>query len=146
MALIQYEAAGGVVISDQKMLLLERVSRGEIRLPKGHIEPGETPDVTALREVAEETGVADLEIVADLGVHLVEFDYKGDHYRRTESYYLMRQVGDGQATRPAKDVEDFRPLWVALDQAADHLTFPTEQAVARRAILVYADTPAAGKP
>ena len=64
---VDYVAAGGVIIRDGQMLLLDRPRRGEIRLPKGHVDPGETHDETALRESAEETGYADLEIVEDLG-------------------------------------------------------------------------------
>ena len=37
----RYLAAGGVVIHDGRMLVLDRPSRGEVRLPKGHIEGGE---------------------------------------------------------------------------------------------------------
>ena len=45
-----YVAAGGVIIHDGQMLLLDRPHRGEIRLPKGHVDPGESHDETALRE------------------------------------------------------------------------------------------------
>ena len=55
------------MINDDKLLVLERPARGEVRLPKGHVEPGEAPREAALREVREEAGYADLEIVADLG-------------------------------------------------------------------------------
>ena len=37
----EYEAAGGVVARDGKVLLLWRPARDEIRLPKRHVEPGE---------------------------------------------------------------------------------------------------------
>jgi 8-oxo-dGTP pyrophosphatase MutT (NUDIX family) len=135
--MIEYSAAGGVVIQNGLMLLLDRPKRREVRLPKGHIEPGEAPDVTALRETGEETGLAGLEIVADLGEQVVEFDYQGNHYRRTETYYLMRQVHDQTAARPPHDQEQFRPKWTPLAQAPALLTFPAEQEVARRAIAAY---------
>ena len=137
MKLIEYAAAGGIVIHDGMMLLLDRPKREEIRLPKGHIEPGETPTVTALREVAEETGLAQLEIVSDLGQQVVEFEYKGDHYRRTEHYFLMRKHGDQQAPRPTKDKVQFRPLWVPLAEAVSMLTFCAERSVAQRGIAAH---------
>jgi ADP-ribose pyrophosphatase YjhB (NUDIX family) len=40
-------------------MLLIRPSRDEVRLPKGHVEAGETLRAAALREVAEETGYDD---------------------------------------------------------------------------------------
>ncbi len=61
-AVSQYSHAGGVVArtvdGERQYLLVEpRRSRGEWVLPKGHIEPGETPEAAAVREVEEEAGV-----------------------------------------------------------------------------------------
>jgi 8-oxo-dGTP pyrophosphatase MutT (NUDIX family) len=133
-----YSAAGGVVIRQGRMLLLDRPSRGEIRLPKGHIEPGESPVETALREVGEEAGLGDLAVVADLGEQTVEFEYEGAHVRRTEFYYLMRVQSDAGYDQFAKDMLDFRPLWVPVEEATELLTYAAEKAVARRAIAAYA--------
>lgn len=137
MKIREYEAAGGVVIHDGCMLLLDRPSRGEVRLPKGHIEPGEMPDETALREVQEETGIGDLVIVADLGSRTVEYDYKNVHYRRAEQYYLMQPVGGEPSEQSAKDAEQFQPFWASLDEAVFLLTYEAERDVARDAIEVY---------
>ncbi len=145
MGLRQYAAAGGVVIEDGMMLLLDRPQRVEVRLPKGHVEPGETPEETALREVCEETGLADLEIAADLGERLVEFDYQGDHYRRTERYFLMRKTGERTVARSKKDAADFQPVWTPIAQAAARLTYAAERDVAVRAILLYRDAEAPGR-
>ena len=60
----QAPAAGGVVIIDNKFVAIE--SNGIPDLPKGHIENGESPEVAALREVEEETGITDLEITQEL--------------------------------------------------------------------------------
>jgi len=87
---VRYRAAGGVVVDGERVLVLRRPGRGEVRLPKGHIDPGETPRAAALREVGEESGYADLEIVADLGTQTVEFDWDGRHYVRDEHYFLMQ--------------------------------------------------------
>lgn len=60
----QAPAAGGVVMIDNQFVAIER--NGIPDLPKGHIEKGETPEVAALREVEEETGITDLEIIREL--------------------------------------------------------------------------------
>lgn len=60
----QAPAAGGVVVIDNQFVAIER--NGIPDLPKGHIEKGETPEVAALREVEEETGITDLEIIKEL--------------------------------------------------------------------------------
>ena len=49
----------------------------------------------------------------------------------------MRKVGDRQETRSLKDEEQFRPMWIALAEAVDLLTYAAEQDVARRAIALY---------
>jgi 8-oxo-dGTP pyrophosphatase MutT (NUDIX family) len=57
-------AAGGVVVKDGKFVSIVR--KGIPDLPKGHIEQGETPEVAALREVEEETGIGKLHIIKEL--------------------------------------------------------------------------------
>lgn len=133
----QYHAAGAVVIDDGAMLLLDRPSRGEVRLPKGHIEAGEDPQTAALREVAEESGYCDLRVLADLGAQVVEFDYEGAHYVRTEHYFLAALASAAQAPRSKKDANQFRVIWVPLEQAPGRLTYAAEQEVARKAIRAH---------
>jgi len=131
-----YQAAGGVVVRDGLMLVLDRPARGEVRLPKGHVEPGESLREAALRETREETGYADLEIVADLGMQESHFvnPYQGCQVTRQEFYFLMRLKSDVQDVRSGEDAVQFRVMWVPLHQAPARLTFPTEQEFARRAI------------
>jgi 8-oxo-dGTP pyrophosphatase MutT (NUDIX family) len=135
----RYSAAGGVVIHAGRMLLLDRPSRGEVRLPKGHIDPGETAEETALRETEEESGYADLEIVRDLGRHAVGFEYQGARVVRDEHYFLMRLRSDVQVQRDAKDDAQFRVMWVAAQDAPRLLTYAAEQEVAARACAAAED-------
>ncbi|HHY55009.1 MAG TPA: NUDIX domain-containing protein [Chloroflexi bacterium] len=133
----QYASAGGVVIDDGRMLLLNRPQRREVRLPKGHIDPGETAEQTALRETAEESGYADLEILEDLGSQVVKFNFQGDDFIRTERYFLMRLVSPRVIARNRKDEAQFIPIWLPLAEAVQRLTFEAEQQFARRAIAAY---------
>lgn len=57
-------------------------------LPKGHIDPGETADVAAMRELAEEAGVVG-KIVERLGVQHYQRDVKDVAIE----YFLMRESG-----------------------------------------------------
>ena len=137
--LIHYQAAGGVVIDpNSRVLMIERTVDGvhEIRLPKGHIEPGERPEDAACREVCEETGYCDLEICADLGWRTVEFDRADATVVRDERYYLMALVSDRrQAPHFVSEREAlFHPLWVEdFETAERQLTFEAEKDVMRRA-------------
>lgn len=135
----KYSAAGGIVIYENQMLLLDRPSRNEVRLPKGHIDPGESAEIAALRETTEEAGYSDLKIVADLGSQIVEFDYEDRHYVRIEHYFLMRLASEAQELRNAKDAADFIVLWTPITEAVDKLTFDTEQQIAQKAIDKYTE-------
>lgn len=134
MAIHRYSSAGGIVIHEEDVLLLDRSAREEVRLPKGHIEEGEEPITAALRETAEEAGYDDLAVVADLGSRVVEFDYKGDHYIRTEHYFLMRLRSERQCLRDAKETAQFAVRWASTDVALAELTFSAERDALQRAL------------
>ncbi len=134
----EYASAGGIVVdaSGSRALVLRRRKRPgpsgqpEIRLPKGHIEPGESRSQAALREVEEEAGQSGLEILADLGHQTVEFDWKGHHYIRDESCFLMGLTADATPGRPEKQ---FETLWLAWEDALGRMTFEAEREWLRRA-------------
>ena len=139
---VRYVTGGGVIIRAGRVLLLDRPSRQEVRLPKGHVEPGEAPRAAALRETAEEAGYADLRILRELGVSDVKYAYQGRKYRRTEHYFLMGLASLRQAPRPDADRNQFRPFWTPLDQGLKLLTFQAERRVLEKAIAAWRVLPA----
>jgi 8-oxo-dGTP pyrophosphatase MutT (NUDIX family) len=128
---VYYLAAGGVVVRGDGVLVLQRPSRDEVRLPKGHVEPGEDVETTALREVREESGYDGLIVQADLGEQIVEFDYKGKHVVRTERYFLMAL--EDPETSPSDSEKQFEPEWLTCQEALQALTFEAEREWVRRA-------------
>ncbi|HET9622059.1 MAG TPA: NUDIX hydrolase [Kofleriaceae bacterium] len=100
-------AAGAVVVHDGRVLLvrnLRGVTRGRYLLPAGRAEPGELPDVAAVRETFEETH---LRVAIDglLGVRLWVMD-DGEH-----NYFFMFQA------RLLSPAADLRPNPAELDDA-----------------------------
>ncbi|MGC9349370.1 MAG: NUDIX hydrolase [Anaerolineae bacterium] len=140
---VTYTAAGGVVIDAEgdEVLLLIRPERDEVRLPKGHVEDDETIAETALREVQEESGYTDIEILTNLGEQLVTFPLDGQIVLRTEYYFLMRALTHRRADRPEKDASQFISVWVPWEEAERHLTFEAEKEWARRAREVWERQP-----
>jgi 8-oxo-dGTP pyrophosphatase MutT (NUDIX family) len=134
-----YSSAGGFVVRDGQMLLVRKRLQPEVRMPKGHIEPGEDRAQAALREVTEETGYAGLHILADLGHQTAEFVLKPRWIVRDESAFLMTLENETQTPRDAKDTERFDPIWVPATDAPTLLTFRTEQEFARRALAWLAE-------
>ena len=84
----QAPAAGGVVIIDNQFVAIER--NGIPDLPKGHIEKGESPEVAALREVEEETGIKDLEIIKELPATWHCYLLDNQWTIKKTSWFLMR--------------------------------------------------------
>ncbi len=138
----RYTAAGGVVAdaSGRRVLLLLRSQRlgpdgnPEVRLPKGHVESGESTEQAALREVREEAGLPALEIVASLGRQTVEFDWDDQHIIREEFYFLMTLPPDAEHHRPEGQ---FERLWLPWEHAAQRLSFEAEREWVRRAQVVW---------
>lgn len=134
-----YTACGGVVIAADRVLVLLRPSRGEIRLPKGRLEPGEDVEAAARREVAEESGFVDLELVADLGEVTNDFDMVDTdgsllHVTRDERYFLYRLTSSERIEQHPDDVEEFTPDFKTFDEALTALTYDGEREWVRRAV------------
>jgi 8-oxo-dGTP pyrophosphatase MutT (NUDIX family) len=123
-------SAGGVVVSaeqDRPSLVVGMRRRGRDgvtwTLPKGTPDRGETTEQTALREVAEETGL-EVRIVAPLPSIEYDFIQNGTRIHKTVHYYLMEPVG-GDLSRHDHEFEAVR--WVPFAEAGALLSFQTER-------------------
>ena len=92
-------------------------------LPKGTPKPGETREQTALREVAEETGL-EVRITGPLDSIEYWFVQSGKRIHKTVHYFLMEPIG-GDLARHDHEFEQVR--WIAFAEAASVLTFETER-------------------
>ena len=108
-----------------------------IALPKGSIDPGETPEQTALREVREETGVR-AEMVAKLAdIKYIYVRNWGDHasVSKVVSFFLlMYRSGRLGNISPAMRVEVQNAFWLPLEEAPSKLSYKGERDIAQRAI------------
>ncbi len=140
-------SAGGVVIrparSGHEVLIADQrdwnSGRSTVRLPKGHLEPGETLAEAALREVKEEVGV-EARILQPLSPVRYVFWHRRErrHVPKVVHYFLMSHVaGD---PRPV-DGEMERVRWCSFERALVELSFESERGVVRDAwgLLRYAD-------
>jgi 8-oxo-dGTP pyrophosphatase MutT (NUDIX family) len=149
-------SAGGLVVDgidgpkdSQVAALIGRIDRrGRMlwSLPKGHIELGETAEQTAIREVAEETGIQG-GVLAALGSIDYWFVTEGRRVHKTVHHYLMRFLG-GELSD--EDLEVSEVAWVPLRELPSRLAYADERRLAEVAgeliDKLHADGPAALPP
>ncbi|HEV7809127.1 MAG TPA: NUDIX hydrolase [Candidatus Limnocylindrales bacterium] len=98
-------------------------------LPKGTPNPGETREQTALREVAEETGL-EVRITDILDSIEYWFVQRGTRIHKTVHYFLMEPIGGDLAQH---DHEFDQVRWATFHEAPALLTFETERALVAKA-------------
>lgn len=132
-------SAGGVVVRNRQdrpefVVGARRRERNYLTwtLPKGTPVAGETREDTALREVAEETGL-EVRIVEPLDSIEYWFVRDGTRYHKTVHYFLMEATG-GDLSLHDHEFEEVR--WVGFEEAPGLLTFATERALVGRAARV----------
>lgn len=131
----RHVSAGGVIFRVQEGLpevALIGTRQGSIwGLPKGTVEPGEDPELTARREVREETGL-DGAVLAPLGSVQYWFYEKEARARvhKTVHFYLLEFAG-GRPGDHDQEVEEVR--WVLLPEAHARLSHDNERQILRRA-------------
>lgn len=119
--------AGGGLVSNRRgdYLLISR--NGMWDLPKGHQDPGEDIETTALREVQEETGIEDLEL-RDL-ICVTDHCYlrNGKWHLKHTWWYRMACQGDGADTTPQTEEGITEIRWVSKEELPEFLqqTYPT---------------------
>lgn len=117
-------AAGGVVCrvgskGETQIAVIHRPGYNDWTLPKGKVEPDETPEDCAVREVKEETGMR-CEIVRPLGC-IAYVDRRGRS--KVACYWIMENKGG--RFRPTVEVDKL--AWLTLDETVDRLTYERDK-------------------
>ncbi len=128
-------SAGGVVVDSGRVVVIvptRRAASGHkvLALPKGHVDPGETPAQAAQREVREEAGV-DAALVDQLGEVRYWYQRDGRRIPKLVTFFLFDYVS-GDVGDHDHEVEEAR--WMPLDQAARELTYKGEREMVERAV------------
>jgi 8-oxo-dGTP diphosphatase len=128
-------AAGGVVWRERdgriEVVLVHRPAYDDWTLPKGKVEPGESDEEAALREVQEEAGVG-----CRLGPELASTQYRDRNGRLKVVRYWAMTVISGEV-HAQNEVDDAR--WVPLDEARRCLTYPRDVEVVDQAARQLSD-------
>lgn len=123
--IVREPTAGGVVFRRNKdgevEILLIQDAKDRWTIPKGHIEEGETAQQTAKREIGEEAGLSDVDVIGWLGkIHF--------RYRRvdrlvlmTTQIYLVRARGNTDAIRKEEWMNGIK--WFKFHDALEQIEY-----------------------
>ena len=119
----EVKASGGVVRrageDGIEIAVVHRPQYDDWSLPKGKLDPGETWEEAALREVEEEIGLR-----CTLGEELPHVEYQDRKGREKIVRYWLMDVEGGEFA-PNDEVDEMR--WLAPDDAAELLTYPRDR-------------------
>lgn len=130
-------SCGGVVIYRGKILLLYKNCRNRYEgwvLPKGTVEPGESHEETALREVQEESGVK-ARIVDYVGKSQYSFSIPHDTVEKEVHWYLMDT--DSYYSKPQKEEYFLHSGYYRYIEAIHLLKFQNEKNILEKAYDMY---------
>jgi 8-oxo-dGTP diphosphatase len=116
-------APGGAV----ELVVVHRPRYDDWSLPKGKLDPGETWEDAALREVEEEVGLR-----CRLGEELPPVGYRDNKGReKAVRYWLMEPEAGGAPFKPNDEVDEMR--WLEVAAAAALLSYPHDTELVREA-------------
>lgn len=130
---ILIQAAGGLVQNEDKAVLM-MFRREKWDLPKGKMDPGETPAQSALREVQEETGLAEVTLGDPLVTTYHTYDDAGHHILK-ETFWFNMTAPKAQKLTPQLEEQITELVWADKKALEEYLknTFPSVKEVLQKA-------------
>ena len=117
--LVLIKAAGGLVHTEEDELLLI-FRRGKWDLPKGKLDNNEDMKACAVREIREETGLAEVEIEKDLLITYHTYHQEGKHILK-ESHWFLGKAKKQLNLIPEIEEDIEKCEWVPASQLAPYL-------------------------
>ncbi len=125
------ETSCGVVLANGDLILLLRYPQGHWGFPKGHVEDDDLDhQTTAIRELAEETGITDVSIIGTWSA-TTSYTYSRRGIEREKQVHWFPARTNTMNVQLSEEHTDH--IWIDVDDAEDMITFPAEVKVLRDA-------------
>lgn len=129
---MMFEKSCGAIVyrkshGNTEILLIKHINSGHWSFPKGHMEPGETEEQTALREIKEETGI---DVLLD-----TTFRETVSYFPRKDTQklvvYFVGKARNYEFTPQEDEIAQIR--WVEIGRAAALLTYENDKTIVQKA-------------
>ena len=115
-------SSGGIVLNTRNQVILIRQEEGTWSFPKGHVEENEDEEQTARREICEEAGITQLELVKPLG----SYQRKSLDERTEEKTITLFLYRTNEMHIKTKAADSIEARWVDLQDVVKLLTHPKD--------------------
>lgn len=122
--MINEKSCGAFVLNGKKVLIVQQKKSGNYGFPKGHVEPNETEEETAIREVKEETGV-DIEIISNKKYSISYM--QNENINKEVVYYLAKAMNKKSQEQQEKEISNI--VWVEIEDVEKILSFENIKAL-----------------
>ncbi len=136
-AVREYSSGGIVfrVVNGEIEVVLLQDLKTRWSIPKGHIESGETPEKTAIREVAEETNLTGLKVISKLDKIHFFYRMNGKLIFMMNFVYLIESTNPNDVLKTEEDAPWITDVqWFKAEQAYDILEYKATKVILREAI------------
>jgi bis(5'-nucleosidyl)-tetraphosphatase len=120
--MIKTQSAGGIIVNEFSEVAIVYTNTKSWQFPKGGIESGESHLETAVREIEEETGLKNLELIKQLPMYSRISAHTTDVC--LELFYFLFKAPKQKLT-PSAEITDCK--WVPINKVHNELTYPEDK-------------------
>lgn len=126
---MKYEKSVGAVVFKGNKCLLLKYGMGHWGLVKGNVEKGESKEETIMRELYEETGIKDAEIIERFNEAIdYYYTFKGERIHKFVDYLLIKS--NEKKIKLSYEHDDYK--WLSFDEAIEQVDFKNVKKVLKK--------------
>lgn len=138
---VTHHCSSAVVLFKNKLLIIYSRKHRQFTLPQGHQKNGEGPEQTIFREITEETGYMDLDLIRHLRTYSFRFHIGSAVIRKCIDCYLIMLKSLRSTKKRLEDHETYKNFLVSREAGLRMLNWPEDRENVMRAYDIYTKKP-----